>query len=187
MSGTTDESLVTELLPAMEMPRLTSMSVSFAVRKETIYELLRIFLSCSRSYPTLQKFALDFTDSPYPPVGNVLESLWLNFASLQEITLKGPGLCLFSECHLTTPIAWQVVRLRGFDHQSYETVCEMAATEPQWGSCKIDIVDERNVSTEILHLLGDKLVYERKPDRLLEYVAIGDNSGEDDRSYPFSS
>ncbi|TDL30176.1 hypothetical protein BD410DRAFT_55171 [Rickenella mellea] len=174
VSGATNEPFVTQLLSSLEMPTLTSVSVSLAIRGETIDEFLHEIVYCTRSYPMLQRISLDFTGVPNQIVGNVIEILWEMLPSLQEITLQGPGLCLISEHHFTTPVSWQVVRLRGFDKKSYETVCKMAATETHWGSCKIDIVDERNVSTEMVHLTGDRLIYESKAEPPLEcFVPVG--------------
>ncbi|TDL30180.1 hypothetical protein BD410DRAFT_780721 [Rickenella mellea] len=163
-SATPTRDFVTRFFTAVQMPMLTSMSVTVAIDDQTIGETIygqhyTAIISSARHYPNLQKFALDFTGSQTPPAWNVIATFGQMLPSLQEVTLGGAGAWI-NFGRLTSPVSWRLFRLRASHKLTYDGLCRMAATDPGWGSCKIDIPDERNLSTEAICLLGDRLIYE---------------------------
>ncbi|TDL30181.1 hypothetical protein BD410DRAFT_780723 [Rickenella mellea] len=159
-----DEQFVFTFLSALKMPVLTAMWITLDLAPQMNHvRFIREVISTSRSHPKLQKFGLDITGFEHSILWNLVLTLGRLLPSLREVTLRGHGLCL-SAGHLHSPVAWQLVRLRGFDKKSCEMFCMMAFTDAHWGSCKIDVEDERNLSAEVVHNLGDRLVYERIPE-----------------------
>ncbi|TDL30175.1 hypothetical protein BD410DRAFT_834352 [Rickenella mellea] len=162
LSGDTNSPFSLKLFSALTVPALTNMSIVLdtyiPIVDPMFRDLFEGILSIASHYPKLQTFSVDCTSSPDPPLGNVVATLGKSLPSLQEVTLTGRGLCVHRRW-LSVPISWHLLRLRGFDRESYGMVCKMA-TRRRWGSCKLDILDERNVSAEMVHILGDKLVYQ---------------------------
>ncbi|TDL30179.1 hypothetical protein BD410DRAFT_780720 [Rickenella mellea] len=155
-----DQRFILTFLSALKMPILTTISftLNLTLKKREFHEVdfIQEIFHTSCNYPKLQNFAMDLTGLPQ---WNLVVTLGMLLPSLQEVTLRGIGLCPYA-ARLDAPVSWRLVRLRGFDRTSYETVCRMATTDPYLGSCKIDIPDERNLSMEAIHLLGDRLIHE---------------------------